>query len=83
MCFDGQRLIADALPTRWEELGHAPFAAQTAFANPLFGTTSGHVAAMFALWGEERGRAFLTGLRDGGAAMVDGNSSAVREVAVL
>ena len=35
---------------------------------------------MFALWGEKRGRAFLTGLRDGGVRIADGNSSAVRDV---
>ncbi len=80
LCYDADRVSPEALPDRWEQLGEERFAAQTAFANPLFGTTRGHVAAMFALWGEERGRAFLTGLRDGGGRMVDGNSSAVREV---
>lgn len=80
LAFDSARLKAQALPTRWEELAEERFASQTAFANPLFGTTWGHVAAMFALCGEQRGRAFLTGLRDGGGKMVDGNSSAVREV---
>ena len=80
LAFDSRRVAADQLPRRWEELAQAPHAARLAFANPLFGTTGGHVAAMFALWGEQRGRAFLTGLREGGAVMVDGNSSAVRAV---
>jgi iron(III) transport system substrate-binding protein len=35
---------------------------------------------MFALWGEERGRAFLVGLKGGGAMMLDGNSTVVRAV---
>ncbi len=52
----------------------------TTIANPLFGTTRGHVAAMFALWGPERATAFLTNLRDGGLLLSDGNSSAVRAV---
>jgi iron(III) transport system substrate-binding protein len=71
---------AGGLPERWEELGEPRFAGGLAYANPLFGTTRGHVAAMFALWGEERGRAFLVGLKGGGAMMLDGNSTVVRAV---
>jgi ABC-type Fe3+ transport system substrate-binding protein len=71
---------AGGLPERWEELGEPRFARGLAYANPLFGTTRGHVAAMFALWGEERGRAFLVGLKGGGAMMLDGNSTVVRAV---
>ncbi len=67
-------------PDRWEQLAEPEYAAGLAMANPLFGTTRGHLAAMFALWGGSRGRAFLTSLRDGGVRVVDGNSSAVRAV---
>jgi iron(III) transport system substrate-binding protein len=35
---------------------------------------------MFALWGPDRARAFLTRLRDGGVQVVDGNSATVRAV---
>ncbi|MFQ5489259.1 MAG: extracellular solute-binding protein [Phycisphaerae bacterium] len=80
VAFDTKLTPPEALPARWEQLAEPAFAAKTAFANPLFGTTSGHVAAMFALWGSDRGRAFLLGLRDGGAKMEAGNSSAVRSV---
>ena len=80
LAFDSACVGVNDLPTRWEELAQERFASRTAFANPLFGTTCGHTAAMFALWGEQRGRAFLTGLREGGGRMVDGNSSAVRAV---
>ena len=80
IAFDPTKITPEDLPTSWEELADPKFAAVTAIANPLFGTTRGHVAAMFALWGPERGRAFLTRLRDGGANVVDGNSTAVRAV---
>lgn len=33
-------------------------------ANPLFGTTTTEVAALFTLWGDERARAFMQQLRD-------------------
>lgn len=80
LAFDPTRISPAALPRRWEELAEARFASRTAIANPLFGTTRGHVAAMFALWGPERGRAFLTAIRKNGVTMVDGNSAAVRAV---
>ena len=80
IAFDPARVDVATLPTRWEELAEPKWASQVAIANPLFGTTRGHVASMFALWGAERGQTFLTRLRDGGAHIVDGNSSAVRAV---
>lgn len=69
-----------ALPTTWEELAKPEFARTTAFPNPLFGTTRGHLAAMFALWGPQRGRSFLTRIRENGVLIVDGNSAAVRSL---
>lgn len=80
LAFEPSRIRAEELPEHWEQLAEARFAKRLAFANPLFGTTRGHVAAAFALWGQERARRFLQGLRDGGALMTDGNSSAVRAV---
>src|SRR5207247_7964146 len=35
-------------------------------ANPLFGTTTDHVAALFASWGDARARAFMADLRASG-----------------
>ncbi len=78
LAFDPSRTAATSVPHRWEELAAARFASRTAMANPLFGTTRGHAAAMFALWGTVRARAFLTALRDNGALIVDGNSASVR-----
>lgn len=78
LAYDPHLVRQDELPARWDQLADPQFASRVAFANPLFGTTYGHVAAMFALWGEPAGREFLTRLRDNHAKMVDGNSSAVR-----
>ncbi len=80
LAFDPARTRPDEVPDRWEDLGKARYASFVAIANPLFGTTRGHVAAMFALWGPERGRSFLSGLREGGALILDGNSATVRAV---
>ncbi len=78
IAFDPTRTPTFDLPAKWADLAEERFAARTAIANPLFGTTRGHVAAMFALWGSERGRDFLTRLRDGGVVVADGNSATVR-----
>ena len=80
LAFDPRQTAESQLPTRWEELAGSDFAKRSAIANPLFGTTRGHVAAMFALWGPDRAKAFLIRLRDGGVQVVDGNSATVRAV---
>jgi len=78
LAFSTARTSSNELPTHWEQLAEPRFAQRVAFANPLFGTTRGHVAAMFVSWGPERARDFLTRLRDGGAMIADGNSATVR-----
>jgi iron(III) transport system substrate-binding protein len=80
LAFDPARTAPDQAPFRWEEIARPEVASHVAIANPLFGTTRGQVAAMFALWGRERGRNFLARLRDGGALILDGNSATVRAV---
>jgi len=80
LAFDPDTTPRDRAPMRWEDLAKPEVAPQVAIANPLFGTTRGHVAAMFALWGPDRGQVFLRGLRDHGALVLDGNSATVRAV---
>lgn len=80
LAFDPKQTAPADVPAKWESLAQPKFARHLALANPLFGTTRGHIAAMFALWGPQRGRAFLTQLRDGGAQIADSNSATVRAV---
>jgi len=80
VAFDPDRISKEAVPKSWKAYAQPEWAARTAIANPLFGTTRGHVAAMFALWGEEESRGFLTAMREGGCRVADGNSTAVRDV---
>ena len=64
-----------ALPTGIEDLG-AEFPSNTkiAIARPTAGTTGGHVAALFVLWGEERTLDYFRKLREKGVMVVGGNS---------
>ncbi len=53
-----------------------------ALANPLFGTTSFHVASLFVVWGDEKARAFLEGLRKNGLRLASSNGEVARWVAL-
>jgi iron(III) transport system substrate-binding protein len=55
---------------------------KTVIANPLFGTTTAHIAALFALWGDERGRAFLDAMRRNSVRLASSNGESADQVAV-
>jgi iron(III) transport system substrate-binding protein len=57
------------------------FRGKAAIANPLFGTTTAHVAALFALWGDERGNAFLKAMRKNDVKVVSSNGESADQVA--
>ncbi len=50
-------------------------------ANPLFGTTTSHVAALFTLWGDTRAKAFLEGLKKNSTAISTSNGESADFVA--
>jgi iron(III) transport system substrate-binding protein len=50
-------------------------------ANPLFGTTTTQIAALFVLSGDERGHAFMQGLRDNAVKMSPSNGDSADLVA--
>ncbi|MBI4602484.1 MAG: extracellular solute-binding protein, partial [Planctomycetes bacterium] len=57
------------------------FRGKACIANPLFGTTSMHAAALFAVLGEEKARAFFEGFRSNGGRMLSSNGEVRRRVA--
>jgi len=50
-------------------------------ANPLFGTTTAHVAALFLAWGEERARKFMNDLKGNGTKISTSNGESADLVA--
>jgi iron(III) transport system substrate-binding protein len=54
---------------------------RTVIANPLFGTTTAQIAALFVLWGDERGRAFMQDLHDSAAKISPSNGDSADLVA--
>src|SRR5262249_47050190 len=69
------------MPHSIRDLANPRWKGQTAIANPLFGTTTMHVAALFTTWGEEQARAFFTALKANNVRIVSSNGEVKRLVA--
>ena len=69
---DAPRSVFDLAEPRWKD--------QVAMADPRFGSTSFHVAALYAELGDERADEFFRRLKANGVKVVDGNS-VVRDMA--
>ena len=70
---DPPRGIGDLASSRWR--------GQTTIANPLYGTTTMHIGALFSAWGEARTRAFLDSLKTNGVRIASSNGEVKRLVA--
>jgi len=78
-----RRLAEHEVPRTWHDAVDGRFADRLVMADPRFGTTGGHLAAMESAWtanGEpERFDAFLEGLRASGVRVLPGGNAAVVE----
>ena len=54
---------------------------RAAIANPLFGTTTAYVAALFTIWGDERARTFMNEIKTNGVKMTTSNGESADFVA--
>jgi len=70
-----RRVPADREPKTLEALASPVWKpGEVGIANPLFGTSATHMAALYAAWGPERARAYFAALSASGARVLDGNS---------
>ena len=67
-------------PRSIRDLADPRFAGRAAIANPLFGTTTMHVAALFARWGDVEARAFLDALKANRVRIASSNGEVKRLV---
>jgi len=76
------RLVArDEVPRTWKGIADARWKGKLGVADPQFGTTGGHFAALLALWGEPAYVRWLDELREViGGQLQDGNATAARRV---
>lgn len=77
LAFRKDQFKAADLPQTWREILQRDWKGRLAVANPLFGTTRGHLAAIFAYWGNDAAQDLLRRWADGGAKLADGNSQTV------
>ncbi|MBI3301697.1 MAG: extracellular solute-binding protein [Deltaproteobacteria bacterium] len=68
-------------PTSVMDLLAPRFKEKACIANPLFGTTSMHAAALFAVLGEEKAKAFFAGFAENGGKVLSSNGEVRRRVA--
>lgn len=68
-------------PTSVMDLLDPRFKGKACIANPLFGTTSMHAAALFAVLGEDKAKAFFEGFSANGGTMLSSNGEVRRRVA--
>jgi len=80
VAFPADRSPPSGAVASWEALAATRELPTQAVANPLFGTTRGHFAALVATWGRDRTAAYAQELRDARALLADGNAHAVRLV---
>lgn len=62
------------VPRTLHELGDARWKGKVAVANPMFGTTRTHIAALYAGWGASETQAWLRRLLENDVRIVDGNA---------
>lgn len=72
---------ADGMPRSIDAFLHPNWKGKACIANPLFGTTSMHVAALFETMGEAKAKEFFEGLRANEVKMLSSNGEVKRRVA--
>src|SRR5574337_346889 len=70
----------DERPLSIFDLAKPMWRGQVAIANPLFGTTSVHMAALFIILGDEKAKKFMNDLKANGVKIVSSNSEVKRLV---
>tara|TARA_B100001059_G_scaffold187203_1_gene189352 strand:+ start:4120 stop:5175 length:1056 start_codon:yes stop_codon:yes gene_type:complete len=84
--YDPRRVSEADRPSTWEEAVDGRFAGRIAMADPRFGTTGGHLAAMESVWCSDgqphRFDAFVEGLRSNRVRILPGGNAAVVEAVV-
>jgi iron(III) transport system substrate-binding protein len=74
------KVTASDMPRSIKDLASPRWRGQAAVANPLYGTTTMHVAALFSVWGTTQTRAFLDEVKANGAKIASSNGEVKRLV---
>lgn len=74
------RVAGSDRPTSIRDLLDPKWKGQIGLAKPLFGTTATHAACLFAVWGDEKAKAFFRDLKANEAQVLSGNKQVAQEV---
>ncbi len=80
LLYNTDRLQGEGAPASIFDLTKARYRGQVALANPLFGTTTFHMAALFTVLGDERAKAWLDSLRTNGLVLATSNGDVRKRV---
>lgn len=69
------------IPTSIFDFTQPAWKGQFTIANPLFGTTATHAAALFSLLGDEKAKAYFSSIKSNGVIISEGNSVVKDQVA--
>ncbi len=76
-----KNLIAeDSVPRSLQDLTKKQYRGKFTIANPLFGTTTFHMAALFTYWGDEQAKAFLQKLQENEVIIASSNGDVRQRV---
>ncbi|MBL1219042.1 MAG: extracellular solute-binding protein [Planctomycetes bacterium] len=67
-------------PASWQDLTDPKWKGRVVMADPNYGTTRGHIAAMYTVWGPEVTAQYLNDLMANGLRIVASNSQGMREI---
>jgi len=76
-----QRVAPSDMPRSIRDLANPRWKGQGAMANPVFGTTTMYIAALFTVWGDNRARGFLEQVKANGTRIASSNGEVRRLVA--
>ena len=77
IAYDPRRVKPDEIPRRWADLTDPKYKGRITMADPRFGTTRGHMATFYVLWGKDALTRFYEDLRKNDYRRADGNAHAV------
>jgi len=80
LLYNTKRIAPDHAPRSVLQLADSKFKALGCIANPLFGTTSMHAAALFQTMGDTKAREFFEHMRDNGVRVLSSNGEVRRAV---
>ncbi|GIV33944.1 MAG: iron transporter [Chitinophagales bacterium] len=80
LIYNTELMTSTTAPQSIFDLTRPEYKGKVAMANPLFGTTTFHIAALFELIGEERAAAFLDSLKNNGLVLLSSNGDVKKKV---